>query len=61
MSLPSQKKTALKNTKDFLVHLLDDRSRWTKREIRERASRCLHHYPFDSDIEKMECDDEAIS
>ena len=47
MSLRYEQYRALKTTQRFLRDLLTvEAYPKTKREMRERACRCLHHYPF---------------
>lgn len=45
MSLRYEQYQALKGTRDFLFDLLKP-GKWTKGELRRRASACLHHYPI---------------
>lgn len=56
MTLPSEEKTSLFKTKQFLkevsaMRLTDIRN--NSRQIREWARECLHHYPLDIYIEKL--------
>ena len=56
MTMPDEELRALKNTRDFLRHLLGSNVttiRKEAREIRDRAYRCLKHYPFDIYLDKM--------
>ena len=47
MSLRYEQYRSLKITQKFMRDLLAwDRYPSTKKEMRERASRCLHHFPF---------------
>ena len=47
MSLRYEQCTALLRAREFLRELLLPRSKpWTKKELKERAYRCLRHYPF---------------
>jgi hypothetical protein len=47
MSLRYEQYNSLKRTRDFLRDLMDAKARpKTVRETRERAYRCLRHFPF---------------
>ena len=47
MSLRFEQCNALLKTKAFLRDLLQEhKGPWTKKELRERAYRCLKHFPF---------------
>ena len=46
MSLRYEQYHALKTTREFLRELVQWPGRMNKRDVRDRAIRCLHHYPF---------------
>ena len=51
MTVQSEKFRALQMTREFLRELLDPKKTpKVRREIRERAYRCLRHFPWDMDI-----------
>ena len=54
MTLPDERYRAVIQTRDFLRKLLDPKEapRIPKR-IREEASRCLRHYPWDSYMQEV--------
>jgi hypothetical protein len=45
MSLRYEQYWSLAKTRDFLRELLIRPGRWTKKELKDQASRCLKHYP----------------
>ena len=49
MSLRYEQYRSLQLTRQFLRDLLEGTVKLTKKETRERASRCLRHYPFLND------------
>jgi len=56
MTLPIEEFYALKNTRELLRDILHSNLteiRRNARSIRERAGRCLKHYPWDMYLEKM--------
>ena len=54
MSLPDEKYRALVYARDFLRDLLSpEKTKRIPREIRNRAYRCLRHYPWDTDLEAI--------
>ncbi|MBD3261038.1 MAG: hypothetical protein GF334_05050 [Candidatus Altiarchaeales archaeon] len=56
MTLPVEELSALKRTREFLRDMLGSNLttiRKNAREIRERAGRCLKHYPFDMHIDSV--------
>ena len=53
MTLPVERKHAIKNTKRFLLDLSNPRiTPRIPREIRDRARSLLKHYPTDLDMEE---------
>jgi hypothetical protein len=46
MSLRYEQYWSLKKTRDFLRWILLTPGRFTKAELRDKARRCLRHYPF---------------
>ena len=46
MSLRYEQYAALKRSRDFLRWIMTHRGRITKKELRDRAYRCLRHFPF---------------
>ena len=58
MTLPDQEVRALNQTREFLRELLDPKKTpRVPREIRRRASGCLHHFPFQIHIERRWSDE----
>ena len=54
MTLPHEEKRALKQTRDFLGYILTDLKHPVKlKDLRERAKRCYHHYPFECKIDSL--------
>ncbi len=54
MTIPAEHKTSLTNTRDFLSWLLTDYNSKTKvSEVRERAYRCMRHFPFPYNVDIM--------
>lgn len=48
MTLPDERWRAVDRARDFLRELLTTRrKRWGTRELRDRASRLLRHYPIE--------------
>lgn len=55
MTLPNEWFISMRNTRKFLFDLLDrQQTKKVPKEIRERASRCLKHFPFDIEINELE-------
>jgi len=50
MTLPSQEVHAIETTREFLRDILT-KPRMPMKVLRDRASSCLHHYPFKSHID----------
>lgn len=46
MSLRQEQYWAIQRTRDFLRELLRWKGYMNKKEVRERAYRCLKHFPF---------------
>lgn len=46
MSIKIEQYQALKNTRNFLRELLTPERPKTARELKEKATRCLRHFPF---------------
>ena len=56
MTLPSEELQALKNTRELLRFLIQSNLTTIRKEarvIRERARRCLKHYPWDMYLDDM--------
>lgn len=59
MTLPPERKSALKRTRQFLRAILDPSESkkypkfWTRKELRRRASACLKHFPADFHIDEL--------
>ena len=56
MTLPDEELCSIKRTHEFLRDLLRMNITTIRKEartIRERASRCLRHYPWDMVVEKL--------
>lgn len=62
MTMPFERKAALKKTSEFLEWLVTEYNSKTKvSEVRDRARSCLRHYPWDSHIDKyFEEEDETF-
>ena len=45
VSLRYEQYWSLKQTKNFLYYLLNSTAKFTKKELRNRASMCLKHFP----------------
>lgn len=53
MTLPVERKHAVKNTEHFLKNLMDPKQTpRVPKYVREQAYRCLKHYPSDYDMER---------
>ena len=54
MTLPDERYRAIRQTRQFLMDLLD-RTTYTRvpREVRAEASRLLKHYPGDYDLDRL--------
>jgi hypothetical protein len=54
VTLPDERYRAIRNTRQFLIDLLD-RTTYPRvpREVRAEASRLLKHYPGDYDLERL--------
>ncbi|MBD3261040.1 MAG: hypothetical protein GF334_05060 [Candidatus Altiarchaeales archaeon] len=56
MTLPDEELNALKRTRELLRFLLQSNLTTIRKEarsIKERAGRCLKHYPWDLYLDKM--------
>lgn len=45
MSLKYEQYQSLLKTRDFLYFILKDNSKWSKKELRKKASSCIRHFP----------------
>ncbi len=55
MTLPYERKNAVKRTEKFLTDLLDPKvTPRVPKEIRKQASSCLRHYPREYDMEEAQ-------
>lgn len=53
MTLPNERRRSIEVTRDFLRDLLDPKKTpRVPRAVRDRAYRCLRHYPWDLHLDK---------
>lgn len=57
MTMPSERVKALKAARAFLVDLVSERPLPKTGDIRARASACLRHFPWNSEIDRRWQDD----
>jgi hypothetical protein len=51
MTIPIERTRAVLNTRDFMFALLDPKQTpRVPRAVRQRANRCLRHYPWTGDL-----------
>ena len=61
MTLPIERTNAVLNTEEFLTDLLDPKKTpRVPKEIRQRAARCLRHYPSRYNMEYISESFEAL-
>lgn len=54
MTLPDERRRAVKLTRQWLVELLDSRGSWKRlRDIRRVALALLKHYPTDFEVDEL--------